>query len=79
MTLGLVMNEEESLTNQCTMLITLRCTLTQSVLFRIQMWRHSRLNKELPECKLGRALNTADRRVSRTNNRGLRFTRNNQP
>ena len=31
MTLGLVMNEEESLTNQFTMLITLRCTLTQSV------------------------------------------------
>ena len=79
MTFGLVMNEEESLTNQCTMLITLRCTLTQSVLFMIQMWRHSRLNKELPESKLGRALNTADRRVSRTNNRGLRFTRNNQP
>ena len=32
MTLGLVMNEEESLTNQLTMLITLRCTVTQSVL-----------------------------------------------
>ena len=32
MTLGLVTNEEESLTKQFTMLITLRCTLTQSVL-----------------------------------------------
>ena len=32
MTLGLVADEEESLTKQLTMLITLRCTLTQSVL-----------------------------------------------
>ena len=36
MTLGLVMNEEESLTNQFTMLITLRCTLTQSVPLRFR-------------------------------------------
>ena len=36
MTLALVMNEEESLTNQITMLITLRCTLTQSVLLRFK-------------------------------------------
>ena len=36
MTLGLVMNEEESLTNQITMLITLRCTLTQSALLRFR-------------------------------------------
>ena len=45
---------------------------------RIQMWRYIRLNKKLPESKLGRALNTADRRVSCTNKRGLRITRNNQ-
>ena len=32
MTLRLVRNEEESLTNQFTMLVTLRCTPTQSVL-----------------------------------------------
>ena len=32
MTLGLMTNEKESLTKQFTMLITLRCTLTQSVL-----------------------------------------------
>ena len=42
------------------------------------MWRYIRLNKKLPESKLGWALNTADRRVSCTNKRGLRITRNNQ-
>ena len=71
MTIGLVMNEEEYLTNQFTMLITF-CPV------RIQMWRYIRLNKKLPESKLGRALNTADRRVSCTNKRRLRVTRNNQ-
>ena len=45
-------------------------------LVRIQMWRHIRLNKELPESKLGWALNTVDRRVSCTNKQGLRITRN---
>ncbi len=45
---------------------------------RIQMWRHIRLNKELPESKLGWALNTADSCVSCTNKRGLRITHNSQ-
>ena len=52
MTLGLVMNEEESLTNQFTMLIT---SLHSDIIcpVKIQMWRFIRLNKELPESKLG--------------------------
>ena len=79
MNFGCVMSEEESLTNLFTMLITLRCTLTQSVLLGFICGdRYTRLNAKLPESKQGGALNTAGRRVSCTNKRRLRITRNNQ-
>ena len=47
MTLGLVTDEEESLTKQFTMLITLRCTL-----LGFRCVQYIRLNKEPPESKL---------------------------
>ena len=49
-------NEEESLTKQITMLIALRCTLTQSVLLGFRCGDTSGLNKKLPESKLGMSL-----------------------
>ena len=55
------MNEEESLTNQFTMLIALRCTLTQSVLLGFRCGDTSSSKKNYLKANLGRALNTETR------------------
>ena len=78
MTLGLVMNEEESPTNQFTMLITLRCTLTQSVLLRFRCGDTSASTRNYMKAKWNEPW-TQRTDVSRAQNkRGLRITRNNQ-
>ena len=69
MTLGLVMNEEEFSDQPIHSAYHTSLHSDTICPVRIQMWRYSRLNKELPESKLGRALHTADRRVSCTNQR----------